>query len=717
MKWTNAKGDSLSADNPYKVIIKEDLDVRAYFVINSYRVSLLASDNGTINSGEYFHLYNTEAKAEAVANTGYYFVKWTDANGNSLSAANPYTFTVKGNMTVQAQFAANGYRVNVFAGDNGTIKSGDGVYAHNTKATVEASANTGYHFERWTNETGSAVSIENPYTFVVTGHTKILAHFGKNDNTNNNKYKVEVSARENGRIKSGGDSCLYGEKATVEAVADSGYHFVKWTDASGRMVSGDNPYTFVVTGDMVVEANFASNSFMVNLSAENGTIKSGRGVYKYESLATVEAEGNTDYFFVMWTDARGDSVSGENPYSFIVDRPTVLKAVYTKSFYEVAVAVTAAEHGRIKSGGGTFAYKSEVTVEAEPEEGYHFARWTDMNGDDVSSENPYRFIAAGDRILRAHFALGENFVSLTAAEHGRITFGAGFYAYGTRTEAVAAVDTGYHFMRWADSRGRTLSAENPYRFVVTGDMDIYAYFTVNSYYVSVTADYGATTSWTNRKIAYNEKATAEVELIAGNGYHFLKWIDAQGDSLSTANPYTFVVKGDMDLHAQFAPYKYFVTIDETEGGHTTGGGQYYDFGEQVLLTASADPGFHFTGWTAGDRLDIPASAERLFTFTITQTAFVNYKANFARGGVGNESFTHADARAYYADGVLHLVHLEGYILSVSTIDGRKVLQFKADDAEYSVAALPAGIYILNAASGKGGDSRQFKQAVIKFAVH
>ncbi|OAV64387.1 hypothetical protein Barb6_03271 [Bacteroidales bacterium Barb6] len=57
--------------------------------------------------------------------------------------------------------------------------------------------------------------------------------------------------------------------------------------------------------------------------------------------------------------------------------------------------------------------------------------------------------------------------------------------------------------------------------------------------------------------------------------------------------------------------------------------------------------------------------------------------------------------------MLHLVNLEGAILSVSMIDGRQLLQFKADDAEYSVAALPAGVYVLRAASGTGSYVTKF----------
>ncbi|OAV65205.1 hypothetical protein Barb4_03520 [Bacteroidales bacterium Barb4] len=49
----------------------------------------------------------------------------------------------------------------------------------------------------------------------------------------------------------------------------------------------------------------------------------------------------------------------------------------------------------------------------------------------------------------------------------------------------------------------------------------------------------------------------------------------------------------------------------------------------------------------------------------------------------------------YAEVVLHLVNLEGYFISVSTMKGERVLQFTAgSDDEQRTAALPAGIYVL-----------------------
>jgi len=51
---------------------------------------------------------------------------------------------------------------------------------------------------------------------------------------------------------------LYGGRATatVEAVAHKNYHFVNWTK-NGAEVSKDNPYTFTVTEDVELVANFA----------------------------------------------------------------------------------------------------------------------------------------------------------------------------------------------------------------------------------------------------------------------------------------------------------------------------------------------------------------------------------------------------------------------------------------------------------------------------
>ncbi|OAV64555.1 hypothetical protein Barb6_03186 [Bacteroidales bacterium Barb6] len=280
-----------------------------------------------------------------------------------------------------------------------------------------------------------------------------------------------------------------------------------------------------------------------------------------------------------------------------------------------------------RSINGDLAYGTEVTLTANPVDGYHLVKWTDAGGDSLSSDTLFTFILTRDTTIQAHFAKNNYQVSLSAGKNGRIKSGEGKYAYDTQVEVRAEAD------------------EN---------------------------------------------------------YHLAKWVNAAGDSLSDANPYKFAVKGNTRLTAIFAIDRYRIAIDATEGGQALGG-EYYDYGTLVAMEAVPDSGYVFTGWMAGDSFNILISDRRKLSFVLTGKEYKAYRAVFAKEPLtGFETLlgVNGAAQAYYADGALHLVNLEGCFISVSTITGEKVLQFKAGDTEYP-AALPAGIYILNAAGGRG----------------
>ncbi|OAV64741.1 hypothetical protein Barb6_03123 [Bacteroidales bacterium Barb6] len=376
---------------------------------------------------------------------------------------------------------------------------------------------------------------------------------------------------------------------------------------------------------------------------------------------------------------------------------------------QYAVLAESSDLTKGRTNNGYAGYGKEMTLTAEPVYGYHLAKWTNIKGDSLSASNPYTVVVKSDTFLLAHFAISSYQVSLSAGENGSIKpAGAGMYVHNTEAEIEAVADTGYHFVQWTNAGGDTFSTANPYTFAVTKETKVQADFAANNYQVNVVAEHDSVTSG-GGEYAYNTVATVRADLIADKGYYFVQWTDAKGASLSTANPYTFVVKGDTTVYAQYVSYKYVVNVTSTAGGHVTGNRQFYDHGEQATLTAVADSGYRFTEWTAGDSLDIPFSTESSFSFILSDTAFVDYKAHFEADGTGNEVLPAGEeAGAYHADGALHLVNPGGSLISVHAIDGRLLLQFKAGDIEYP-APLPAGIYILNAAGGKG-------KQVIKFVV-
>ncbi|OAV74506.1 hypothetical protein Barb7_01989 [Bacteroidales bacterium Barb7] len=368
---------------------------------------------------------------------------------------------------------------------------------------------------------------------------------------------------------------------------------------------------------------------------------------------------------------------------------TELTAVFTTNKY--LITVDAAERGQA-FGGGYHDYGSPAELEAEAPYGYHFLKWVNAAGDSLSADNPYKFVVKGYTELTAVFTTNKYLITVDAAERGQ-AFGGGYHDYGSLVELKAEAPYGYHFLKWVNAAGDSLSADNSYKFAVKGDTELTAVFTTNKYLITVDATEGGQAFGGGY---HDYGSPAELEAEAPYGYHFLKWVNAAGDSLSADNSYKFAVKGDTELTAVFTTNKYLITVDATEGGQAFGGG-YYDYGSLVELKAVADSGYRFAKWTTGAKFTTHVSDELVYYFRL-QSPDASYRANFVKdsGGTGNEFLpTDGEGGVYHADDVLHLVNLEGFVISVGTTDGRQVLQFKANSAEYP-AALPVGIYILNA---------------------
>lgn len=107
---------------------------------------------------------------------------------------------------------------------------------------------------------------------------------------------VSVVAGDHGSV-SGGGQVRQGSSVTVVATADSGYHFVKWTNASGTQVSTNATYTFTATDDVTLTATFEQNVINITLTGTgntsycyatiNGTKRYGSGTYQVHAGDTI----------------------------------------------------------------------------------------------------------------------------------------------------------------------------------------------------------------------------------------------------------------------------------------------------------------------------------------------------------------------------------------------------------------------------------------------
>ena len=150
-------------------------------------------------------------------------------------------------------------------------------------------------------------------------------------------YTITMSANpNNGGIVTGGGTYQQGQSCTVTATANEGYTFNNWTE-NGNVVSNNASYSFPVTSNRVLVANFTLNTLLITAAvdpAEGGTATGG-GTYNYGDEVTITVETNEDWAFQNWTE-NGTVVAEEKTYTFIAtaDHNFVANLLYTEGIGE-----------------------------------------------------------------------------------------------------------------------------------------------------------------------------------------------------------------------------------------------------------------------------------------------------------------------------------------------------------------------------------------------
>jgi hypothetical protein len=120
----------------------------------------------------------------------------------------------------------------------------------------------------------------------------------------------------------------------------------------------------------------------------------------------------------------------------------------------------------------------------------------------------------------------------------------------------------------------------------------------------------------------------EVTATAADGWEFSQW---SGDIESEDNPLTFTIEEDTDLTAEFTEtddepepttYELTASADPSEGGSVDPEGGTFDEGEQVEVTATANDGWEFSGWSG----DIDSEENPV---TITMDSAITITADFS----------------------------------------------------------------------------------------
>lgn len=296
--------------------------------------------------------------------------------------------------------------------------SGSGNYQHGSTIQITANPNYGYKFVKWNDG-----NTENPRIVPVTEAHKYIAIF----EADSFGIITLVSPAGTGTA-TGEGTYTYLSTANLDATANPGYHFDKWSvykhkDGTTMPVTSqsvsqtvDQSYTYtanfvpnVYTLEVRTEpkdvsiAQVAANGYAMDLYYNNPTTKVNVTYGEWYSLH-VAHKTNGKYEFVGWRiEGETNILSRElavsrNTFNF-TNNVTII-ACYKVVTYDVNV--TSAGNGTV-TGGNTYDKDTSVTIKATPNDGYEFDYW-DVNGvKNTSIGASYTFTVTSDMTFVAHF--------------------------------------------------------------------------------------------------------------------------------------------------------------------------------------------------------------------------------------------------------------------------------------------------------------------------
>lgn len=190
--WSTSKTGTVNVSTTTKVTA--NVTYYAVWTINSYTWTFDANGGTgdttkTLNYNAALSTLPTASRASTAANN-YTFVGWFDTDASTGGTQLTTSTKCTGNKTWYARWTASTrqYKLTVTAGTGGTV-SGGGTYNYNASATLKATANSGYHFVKWSDGNTSATR-----TVTVTKNATYTATFKQDPYLNLDKTSLEFEA-------------------------------------------------------------------------------------------------------------------------------------------------------------------------------------------------------------------------------------------------------------------------------------------------------------------------------------------------------------------------------------------------------------------------------------------------------------------------------------------------------------------------------------------
>lgn len=488
----------------------------------------------------------------------------------------------------------NNRKLNITTSGSGSVqRSPDKAnYACDELVTLTPVPAQGFKFDSWSGDlTGAA----NPAQVTMNATKNIVANFVADV-----QYTLSVSAAGAGTVIRSPDKATYsaGEQVTLTATPNLGNTFSNWSGDAGGSV---NPLVVTVNSNMTVVGNFATAPPRVlNVTANgNGTVNKSpdKTTYLHGETVTLTAMPGANASFIEWT---GDATGATNPVMIVMDGDKTVAATFLDNIHTLTLVVDPPGTGTVTADPPKAAYYEGEAVDLTPvpATGYKFAGWSGgLTGNDI----PGQLVMTDSITVTANFIPGDTYTITTLISGGDGTVlknpQKAEYGYNEKVMLTALPGAGYEFSSWS---GDLVSTDNPAEVTVTKDMVITANFVGEGIYsltVLPTTNGSVTVDPVRDLYAQDEQVT--LTAVPALGYVFDGW---GGDATGLTNPLVITMTKNTTISAAFTDAPLYTLNVTTSGPGSVAvdpPGTQFTAGTTVTLTATAQSGYVFTGWTGG----------------------------------------------------------------------------------------------------------------------
>ena len=335
--------------------ITDNIELTAYFTINSYKVSFI-SEGVKVDEAPVVYNNTVSAPAENPKKTGHTFQYWKLGN-EEFNFDTPIT----DNIELTAYFTINSYKVS-FVSEGIKVDEAPVVYNNTVSAPSENPKKTGHTFQYWMlgNE-------EFNFDTPITDNIELTAYFTINS------YKVSFVSE---GVKVDEASVDYNN--TVSAPAENpkktGYTFQYW-------MLGNEEFNFdtPITDNIELTAYFTINLYKVSFISEGVKVDEASVVYNNTVSAPAENPKKTGYTFQYW-------MLGNAQFNF--DTPITdnieLTAYFTINSYKVSFVSDG-----VKVDEPSVDYNNTVSAPAEnPKKTGHTFQYWKLGNEEFNFDTP-----------------------------------------------------------------------------------------------------------------------------------------------------------------------------------------------------------------------------------------------------------------------------------------------------------------------------------------